>query len=151
MQCTAVNVSASGELRTLDPLQTHTSLPPCYKILAAPLTFTHRTTSCFYRLHCTVFIGSNCSLFAARLSRYTSAYSLLVQYCSESNRHRYRKMKMKIFHVSSYSLQFPHSYNPFPYLFFPIPFLLFARSSSFLSCIFPFHSFSFPVPLQWRN
>ena len=25
------------ELRTLDPLYTHTSLPPCYKILAAPL------------------------------------------------------------------------------------------------------------------
>jgi len=38
--CTAVNVSASGGLRTLDPLQTHTSLPPCYKILAAPLTVT---------------------------------------------------------------------------------------------------------------
>jgi len=35
--CTAVNVSASGGLRTLDPLYTHTSLPPCYKILAAPL------------------------------------------------------------------------------------------------------------------
>jgi len=36
--CTAVNVSASGGLRTLDPLWTHTSLPPpCYKILAAPL------------------------------------------------------------------------------------------------------------------
>jgi len=30
-------VSASGGLRTLDPLQTHSSLPPCYKILAAPL------------------------------------------------------------------------------------------------------------------
>ena len=26
--CTAVNVSASGGLRTLDPLQTYTSLPP---------------------------------------------------------------------------------------------------------------------------
>ena len=32
-----------------------------------------------------------CSLFAARLSRYTSAYSLVVRYCSESRRHRYRK------------------------------------------------------------
>jgi len=26
-----------GGLRTLDPLLTHTSLSPCYKILAAPL------------------------------------------------------------------------------------------------------------------
>ena len=38
--------------------------------------FEHRTTSCFYRLHCTVFIRNHCSLFAARLSRYTSADSL---------------------------------------------------------------------------
>ena len=45
-------------------------------------------------LHCTVFIRSYCSLFAARLSQHTSAYSLVVQYCSESSRHRYRKMKM---------------------------------------------------------
>ena len=30
-------MSASGGLPTQDPLQTHTSLPPCYKILAAPL------------------------------------------------------------------------------------------------------------------
>jgi len=57
-------------------------------------THQHRTTSCFYRLHCTVFIGSYCSLFAARLSRYTSAYSLLVRYCSESSRHLHRKMKI---------------------------------------------------------
>jgi len=35
--CTAVNVSASRGLRTLDPLQTHTSLSPCYKILTALL------------------------------------------------------------------------------------------------------------------
>ena len=34
----------------------------------------------------------NCSLFAARLSQYTSAYSLMVRYCSESSRHRYQKM-----------------------------------------------------------
>jgi len=34
-------------------------------------------------------------LFAARLSRYTSAYSPVVRYCSESNRHRYRKKKKK--------------------------------------------------------
>ena len=53
-----------------------------------------RTTSCFYHLHCTVFIRSYCSLFAARLSQHISAYSLVVQYCSESSRHRYRKMKM---------------------------------------------------------
>jgi len=44
-------------------------------------------------LHCTVFIGGYCSLFAARLSRYTSAYSLMVRYCSELSRHRYRKMR----------------------------------------------------------
>ena len=49
----------------------------------------------FYRLHCTVFIRSYCSLFTARLSRYTSAYSLVVRYCSESSRHRYWKMKMR--------------------------------------------------------
>jgi len=49
----------------------------------------------FYRLHCTVFIRSYCSLFGARLSRYTSAYSLVVENCSKSSRHRYRKTKMK--------------------------------------------------------
>jgi len=49
-------------------------------------------TSCFYHLHCTVFIWSYCSLFAARLSQHTSAYSLVVRYCSESSRHLYRKM-----------------------------------------------------------
>ena len=31
------NTTGTGGLRTLDPLYTHTSLPPCYKILAAPL------------------------------------------------------------------------------------------------------------------
>ena len=40
-------------------------------------------------------IRSNCSLFAARLFRYTSAYSLVVRYCSKSSRHRYRKTKIK--------------------------------------------------------
>jgi len=38
-----------------------------------------------------------CSWFAARLSRYTSAYSLVVRYCSESSRHRYCKMKIIFF------------------------------------------------------
>ena len=33
-------------------------------------------------------VQSYCSLFAARLSRYTSAYSLVARYCSESSRHR---------------------------------------------------------------
>jgi len=37
---------------------------------------------------CTVFIRSYCSLSAARLIQYTSAYSLVVRYCSESSRHR---------------------------------------------------------------
>ena len=32
---------------------------------------------------------------SAQLSRYTSAYSLMVQYCSKSSRHHYRKMKTK--------------------------------------------------------
>ena len=49
-----------------------------------------------YDLHCTVFIRSCCSLFAVRLSRYTSASTLVVRYCSKSSRHRYRKMKMKM-------------------------------------------------------
>ena len=49
------------------------------------------STSCFCRLYCTVFIRSYCSLFAARFSRYTSAYSLVVRYRSESSRRRYRK------------------------------------------------------------
>ena len=70
-------------------------------ISAVSVSSEHRTTSCGLRLvfiACTAlfFIGSYCSLFAARLSRYTSYYSLLVRYCSESSRHRYRKMKMKI-------------------------------------------------------
>ena len=43
-------------------------------------------------LHC--FICSYCSLFATRLSGYTSAYSLEVRYCSHLSWHRYRKMKM---------------------------------------------------------
>ena len=60
-------------------------------ISAVSISSEHRTTSCFYRLHCTVFIRSYCSLFAARLSRYTSAYSLIVQYCSELSQHRYGK------------------------------------------------------------
>ena len=63
-------------------------------ISTVSVSFEHRTSSCFYRLHCTVSIRSYCSLFAARLSRYISAYSLVVRYCSESSRHRYRKMKM---------------------------------------------------------
>ena len=33
------NTTGTGGLRTLDPLQIHTSLPPCYKILAAPLAY----------------------------------------------------------------------------------------------------------------
>ena len=72
-------------------------LPPdSFKTISTgSVSFQHRTTSCFYRLHCTVFIRSYCSLFGARLSRYTSAYSLVVQYCSKSSRHRYRKTKMK--------------------------------------------------------
>ena len=37
-----------------------------------------------------------CSLFAARLSRFTSACSLAVRYRSESSRRRYRKMMKKI-------------------------------------------------------
>ena len=52
--------------------------------------------SCFYHLQCTVSIGSYCSLSAARLSRYTSAYSPVVRYCLESSRHRCRKTKMKM-------------------------------------------------------
>ena len=50
----------------------------------------------FHLSHCTVFIRSYCSLSAARLSRYTSAYSLVVTHCSESSRHHYRKMKMDL-------------------------------------------------------
>jgi len=34
----------------------------------------------FYHLHCTVFVWSYCLLFAARLSRCKSAYSLMVWY-----------------------------------------------------------------------
>ena len=60
----------------------------------ASVSSEHRTTSCFYHLHCIVFIGSYCSSFAARLSRYSPAYSLVVRYCSELSQHRYRKMKM---------------------------------------------------------
>jgi len=57
------------------------------------ISFEHQITSCLSSaLHC--FIWSYCSLFAARLSRYTSAYSLVVQYCSNSSRHHYQKMKM---------------------------------------------------------
>ena len=44
---------------------------------------------------CTALFLSAVTLFAARLSRYTYAYSLVVRYSSESIRHRYRKMKMK--------------------------------------------------------
>jgi len=54
-------------------------------------------TSCFYHLHCTVFVRSYCSLFAAQLSQYTSAYSLVVWYIARNRvgtRHCYRKMKM---------------------------------------------------------
>ena len=51
----------------------------------------------FCRLHCTVFIRSYCVLFAARLSLYTSAYSLIVRYCSESSQHRYRKMRWRYY------------------------------------------------------
>jgi len=45
-------------------------------ISAVSVSF-ERMTSCFYHLHCTVFVGGYCSLFVARLSRYTSAYSLV--------------------------------------------------------------------------
>ena len=66
--------------------------PDSFKTISAvSISSEHRTTSCFYRLHCTVFIRSYCSLFAARLSRYTSAHSLMVQYCSELSQHRYQK------------------------------------------------------------
>jgi len=46
----------------------------------ASVSSEHRTTSCFLYLHCIVFIGSYCSSFAARLSRYSPAYSLVVRY-----------------------------------------------------------------------
>jgi len=45
-------------------------------------------------LHC--FSWTYCFLVTARLSRYTSVYSIVVRYCSNSSRHRYRKMMMKM-------------------------------------------------------
>ena len=65
-------------------------------ISAVSFSSEHRSTPCFYRLHCTAFIWSYCLLFALRLSRYASAYSLVVRYCSESSRHHYREMKNKM-------------------------------------------------------
>ena len=68
-------------------------------ISTVSVSFEHRTTSMFLstELHC-FFIRSYCSLFVgARLSRYTSAYSLVVRYCSKSSRHRDRKMKLVTF------------------------------------------------------
>ena len=61
-------------------------------ISAVSFSSEHRSTPCFYRLHCTAFIRSYCLLFAVRLSRYASAYSLVVRYCSESSRHHYREI-----------------------------------------------------------
>jgi len=44
-------------------------------ISAVSVSFERETTSCFYHLHCTVFIESYCSSFAAQLS----AYSLMAR------------------------------------------------------------------------
>jgi len=52
---------------------------------------------------CTALFSSEVSAhcFAARLSRYTSAYSLVVRYCSESSRRGYRKMKINYWRPST--------------------------------------------------
>jgi len=58
----------------------------------------------FYHLHCTVFVWSYCLLFAARLSRCKSAYSLMVWYCLNSSRHRTRRRRSRTriqFHISA--------------------------------------------------
>ena len=57
-------------------------------ISAVSVSFERRTTVRPVFIICTVFIRSYCSLSAARLIQYTSAYSLVVRYCSESSRHR---------------------------------------------------------------
>ena len=56
--------------------------------------------------HCTVFIWNYCSLFAAQLSRYTSAHSLMVRYCSKSSRHYYRKKmnNLLLYYKTRYSI-----------------------------------------------
>jgi len=44
-------------------------------ISTVSVSFEHRTTSCFYRLHCTVFIRTYRSLFAAQLSRHICLFT----------------------------------------------------------------------------
>ena len=65
--CTAVNVSASGGLCTLDPLYRPIPHfpPPCYKILAAPLPV-HTARLDATRLFCRVADVNRASLAVAR-------------------------------------------------------------------------------------
>jgi len=80
-------------------------LRPTNTVQEFPFHLSTRLRPVFYHLHCTVFIRSYWSLFGTRLSRYTSAYSLVVRYCSESSRHHYRKMKMLFSNSSNGCMQ----------------------------------------------
>ena len=56
-------------------------------VSAASVSLEHGITSCFYRLHCTLPSSEAAAYcFAARLSRCTSAYSLMVRYYLNSSR-----------------------------------------------------------------
>ena len=51
-----------------------------YSLLCRHISTSDRKPAFRYYLHCIVFIGSYCSSLAARLSRYSPAYSLVVRY-----------------------------------------------------------------------